>query len=73
MFDRLHTLSKRDLMGLFDVLAKQAIGSLLGASSNPKGELLSGLLNQAGGTFWLDGEIRSSWTQGYFLFMGWNR
>lgn len=36
-------------MGLFDVLAKQAIGSLLGASSNPKGELLSGLLNQAGG------------------------
>ncbi len=38
-------------MGLFDTLAKQAIGSLLGGAgnSNPQGDLLSGLLSQAGG------------------------
>lgn len=36
-------------MGLFDALAKQALGNMLGAGSNPQGELLSGLLNQAGG------------------------
>lgn len=36
-------------MGLFDALAKQAIGSMLGGNSNPQGDLLSGLLSQAGG------------------------
>ncbi len=37
-------------MGLFDSLAKQAIGSLLGSGgANPQGDLLSGLLSQAGG------------------------
>lgn len=36
-------------MGLFDTLAKQAIGSFLGGKSNSQGDLLSGLLNQAGG------------------------
>jgi len=36
-------------MGLFDSLAKQAIGSMLGGNNNPQGDLLSGLLNQAGG------------------------
>lgn len=38
-------------MGLFDTLAKQAIGSLLGGggSGNTQSDLLSSLLNQAGG------------------------
>jgi uncharacterized protein YidB (DUF937 family) len=36
-------------MGLFDILAKQALGSLAGGSGNPQGDLLSSLLNQAGG------------------------
>ena len=36
-------------MGLFDSLAKQAIGSMLGGNSNPQGDILSGLLSQAGG------------------------
>ncbi len=38
-------------MGLFDTLAKQAIGSLLGGggTSSSHGDLLSGLLSQAGG------------------------
>ncbi len=38
-------------MGLFDTLAKQAIGSLLGGSGsgNTQTDLLSSLLNQAGG------------------------
>ncbi len=42
-----HTIAT---MGLFDTLAKQAIGSFLGGGgANPQGELLSGLLKQAGG------------------------
>jgi len=44
-------------MGLFDALAKQAIGSLLGGNSNSQGELLSGLLNQAGGISGLMGKF----------------
>jgi uncharacterized protein YidB (DUF937 family) len=44
-------------MGLFDALAKQAISSMLGASSNPQGELLSGLLNQVGGLSGLMGKF----------------
>ncbi len=35
-------------MGLFDSLAKQALGGILGSNSN-QGDLLSSLLNQAGG------------------------
>jgi uncharacterized protein YidB (DUF937 family) len=36
-------------MGLFDSLAKQAMGSLLGGNSGQPSDLLSSLLNQAGG------------------------
>lgn len=36
-------------MGLFDSLAKQAMGSLLGGSSGQSSDFLSSLLNQAGG------------------------
>ena len=36
-------------MGLFDSLAKQAIGSFLGGSGGQPTDLLSSLLNQAGG------------------------
>lgn len=35
-------------MGLFDSLAKQALGGILGSNSN-QGDLLTSLLNQAGG------------------------
>ena len=35
-------------MGLFDTLAKQALGGILGGSSK-QGDLLSNLMNQAGG------------------------
>lgn len=36
-------------MGLFDALAKQAIGSFLGSSGGQPTNILSSLLNQAGG------------------------
>ncbi len=36
-------------MGLFDALAKQAIGSILGGGGSQPSDLLSSLLNQAGG------------------------
>ena len=36
-------------MGLFDSLAKQAMGSLLGGNSGQPSDLLTSLLNQAGG------------------------
>jgi uncharacterized protein YidB (DUF937 family) len=36
-------------MGLFDSLAKQAIGSILGGGGQQPSDLLSSLLNQAGG------------------------
>ena len=44
-------------MGLFDALAKQAIGSMLGGNSNPPSEILSGLLSQAGGLSGLMGKF----------------
>jgi uncharacterized protein YidB (DUF937 family) len=48
-------------MGLFDVLAKQAIGSMLGGSSStPRGELLSALLNEAGGLSGLMGKFEQA-------------
>jgi uncharacterized protein YidB (DUF937 family) len=54
-------------MGLFDSLAKQALGGIMGG--NQQGDMLSGLLNQAGGLDGLKdrfqqvglGEVFASW------------
>jgi uncharacterized protein YidB (DUF937 family) len=58
-------------MGLFDELAKQAIGSMIGGSSAPKGEFLSALLNEAGGLSGLMGKFeQAGLTDTFFSWVG---